>query len=92
MMMLLQMIPCLLVDAMHYFQSFHGYVHLWMITTLERLLLLLSLVLNAYVCILFLKTWKFPVKEKVVDEELIVAIEKFIGMHSKVRECEVVRK
>ena len=70
---------------MFYIQSFPGYVHLWIITTLERLLLLLSLVLNFYVCILFVKTWKFPTKEKKLDEERILTIEKYIANHSKVR-------
>lgn len=88
-MLIHQEIPSILEEALEsamcYAQSFPGYVHLWFITTLERLLLLLSLVLNAYVCILFVKTWKFPKKEKKLDEDTILIIEKFIARHSKVR-------
>lgn len=73
-----------LEEIMLSLQSFPGYVQLWIITTLERMLLLLSLVLNAYVCILFVKTWKFPKSEKKLDEERISIVGKFIARHSKI--------
>ena len=80
-----QTLVSIMGEAMFFIQSLPSHLHLWVITTLERLLLLLSLLLNAYVCILFVKTWKFPTQEKKLDEERILAIEKYIAGHSKVR-------
>lgn len=65
-------------------QSLPSYVHLWIVSTIEQLLVLLSLVLNAYVCILFVKTWKWPrTPVKVVDDEILASIEIFLVEHSK---------
>lgn len=72
--------------------SLPSYVHMCLVHLLEQLLVLLSLVLNAYVCILFVKTWKWPEKEKKPDEDRVLAIETFINNHSKTLEANDVEK
>ncbi|CAB9526746.1 NADPH Oxidase [Seminavis robusta] len=69
----------------HPVESLSSYVHVCLVSTLERLLLLLSLILNAYVCILFVKTWRWPQKQKKLDDEMhLQRIQQFIQGHSKV--------
>jgi hypothetical protein len=67
------------------FGSVSSYLHLCLISTVERLLLLLSLILNLYVCILFVMTWKWPQKQKKLDDERqLLQIQQFIQQHCKV--------
>lgn len=76
----------ILREALLSFQSLPSYIHLCIVTTLERLLVLLSLVLNAYVCLLFVKTWRWPQKQKTLDEGHVLTIDRFIDDHSQVSE------
>ena len=73
-------------DFLFSFQSLPSYVHLWIASTVEQLLVLLSLLLNAYVCILFVKTWNWPHQQQKVDDEVLATIQKFITENSKVNQ------
>jgi hypothetical protein len=64
--------------------SLPGYIHLLVVDTIERLLVLVSLVLNSYLCMLFVVTWKWPEKQKQMQEQRASAIQQFMTRHNKV--------
>lgn len=55
---------------------------------LERLMLFVSFLLNATVCILYIKTWKWPAKLKKNNEQYIATIQNFVEQHSKTLTAE----